>query len=225
MPGPCVITVESGHRQPHLGRAVTLGVFTVIFAATWWHPNWPREQALHHSLTVLAVAALIWADRRWPLPLGSYVLILTFLALHTVAARWIYSYVPYDEWSRALFGRGLNDVLGWRRNNFDRLVHLAYGLCLAPVAMRLLIDRRTWRPVWAALLAVDLVISTGAVYELFEWGVAETLAPNLAEAYNGQQGDVWDAQKDMATAAAGAVIAVLVTGLVTRRKKVTGSRI
>jgi putative membrane protein len=205
-------------------HAIALILFGVVLAATWWHPIWPAEQALHHSLTLVALGVLVWAQRRWPLPLTSFVLILAFLALHTIAARWIYSFVPYDEWTRALFGRGLNDVLGWRRNNFDRLVHLAYGLCLAPVLMRLLVDRRSWRPGWAALAAVDVVISTGAVYELFEWGVAVTLAPDLAEAYNGQQGDVWDPQKDMATAAAGAIVAVMVAVLFTRRAAGRGER-
>lgn len=197
---------------------IALAVFGVVLAATWWHPIWPFEQALHHSLTLIAIAALLWAQRRWPLPLSSFLLILAFLALHTVAARWIYSNVPYDEWTRALFGRGLNDLLGWRRNNFDRLVHLAYGLCLAPVLMRVLVDRRGWRLGWAAVAAIDVVISTGALYELFEWGIAFTLAPDMAEAYNGQQGDMWDAQKDMGIAAAGAVLAVLVAVFFARRR-------
>lgn len=197
---------------------IALGVFGAILAVTWIKPIWPAEQALHHSLTVVGVAALVWAHRRWPLPLSSFVLILLFLTLHTVAARWIYSFVPYDEWTRALFGRGLNETLGWRRNNFDRLVHLAYGLCLAPVLMRLAIDRLGWRPRWAALAAVEVVISTGAIYELFEWGIAVTLAPELAEAYNGQQGDIFDAQKDMAVAAAGALVAVFIALLSRSRR-------
>lgn len=200
------------------GHVLALAMFGLLFVATWWQPRWPVEQALHHSLTVVALAVLLWAQRRWPLPLSSFVLVLLFLALHTVAARWIYSYVPYDAWTRAVFGRGLNELLGWQRNSFDRLVHLAYGLCLAPVLMRALIDRLGWRTRWAALAAVDVVISTGAVYELFEWAIAMTLAPDLAEAYNGQQGDFWDAQKDMATAAAGAIVATTIAVLAARHR-------
>ena len=33
-------------------------------------------------------------------------------------------------------------------------------------------------------------------------------APDMADAYNGQQGDLWDAQKDMALAMAGALCAI-----------------
>jgi putative membrane protein len=55
--------------------------------------------------------------------------------------------------------------------------------------------------------SVQVVVSTGALYELFEWLVAVSLAPGAAEAYDGQQGDMWDSQKDMAIALLGALIA------------------
>ena len=187
----------------------TLAVFVVVLAATWWKPAHPVEQAMHHSLTVLGLIALALVQRRRLLPYPSMVLILVFLALHSVAARWIYSFVPYDDWTQGLFGVRLSDVVGWRRNNFDRLVHLSYGLCIGPVLFRWLRETRACR--WAALAAVEIVLSTSAVYELFEWAIAMTLAPGAAEAYNGQQGDMWDAHKDMALATGGAIIAVLLT--------------
>ncbi|MEV6349104.1 DUF2238 domain-containing protein [Actinoplanes sp. NPDC051851] len=185
----------------------SLAVFLVVVAATWWHPPHPVEQALHHSLTVVALLVLVLVHRRRPLPYTSLLLILIFLLLHSVAARWMYSYVPYDDWTEALFGVRLNEALGWRRNHFDRLVHLTYGLCLAPVLFAAF--RAGGRGIrWSAIAAVDVVLSTSAFYELFEWGIAMTLAPEAAEAYNGQQGDMWDAQTDMLLATSGAVIAV-----------------
>jgi putative membrane protein len=208
------------------GHAIALGCFAVLFAVTWWHPIWPAEQALHHSLTVLAIVAILLVQRRHPFPLSSFVLILVFLALHTVAARWIYSYVPYDQWWTALTGHGFNEMVGWQRNNFDRLVHLSYGMCIAPVLMRFFIDRRSWRSGWAGLVAVDIIISTGALYELLEWGVAAGMPPDVAEGYNGQQGDLWDAQKDMATAAVGAVIVIAIILVVRalRARRATAGR-
>jgi len=182
--------------------------FGAIVAVSWWHPPYPTEQALHHSLTLVAVGALLWLQRRDLLPTGSLVLALVFLTLHTIAARWMYSFVPYDDWLERIAGVRLADLWGWRRNNFDRLVHLGYGLCLAPVLYTYLTAQRGWRAGWAALAAVDIIISTGAVYELLEWGVAAIAAPAYAEAYNGQQGDVFDPHKDMAIAALGAVVAM-----------------
>lgn len=199
------------------GERAALAVFTALVAATWWHPPHPTEQALHHSLTLVALLALWWVHRRRPLPLGSLVLVLVFLALHSVAARWLYSEVPYDEWSRALLGWSLNERLGWTRNNFDRLVHVAYGACAAPVLIRYLVDARGWAPRRAAAAAVELVLSTSALYELLEWGVAMLLSPATAEAYNGQQGDAWDPHKDMVCALAGAIVAAAVTLVAHRR--------
>ncbi|MFC7248086.1 DUF2238 domain-containing protein [Catellatospora aurea] len=183
------------------GHLVALLVFAVVVAVSWWRPHWPVEQALHHSLTVLAVAGLLLAQRRLRLPLGSFVLVLVFLTLHTVAARWIYSYVPYEQWWQALTGIAPSGG----RNHFDRLVHFGYGLLLAPALVLAWRDRGAGRG-RAWLHAVQVIVSTGALYELFEWGIALTLAPDAAEAYNGQQGDLWDAQKDMALALLGAVL-------------------
>ena len=56
-----------------------------------------------------------------------------------------------------------------------------------------------------------LNMSTSLLYELFEWGIATTLSPEAAEAYNGQQGDMWDAHKDMALALVGGIIAAAMT--------------
>jgi putative membrane protein len=201
---PDAVAAPAGRSLPR-GHLIALLVFGLIVAVSWWRPLWPAEQALHHSLTVLAVIGLLWAQRRLRLPLGSFVLVLAFLALHTVAARWIYSYVPYADWWQALFGGPPPELLGGGRNHFDRLVHFAYGLLLAPVLVGVWRSRGSGRG-RAWLHAVQVVVSTGALYELFEWGVAVALAPDAAEAYNGQQGDLWDAQKDMALALLGAMI-------------------
>jgi putative membrane protein len=188
------------------GHRIALSVFAVGFFASWWRPIWPAEQALHHSLTVLGVAALWWAVRRHRLPLSSFVCGLAFLGLHTVAARWIYSFVPYDHWTENLFGFSLNHVLGWSRNNFDRLVHFGYGALVPPIIVGHLVEVRRWRPAAAGVAAMGAILATGAIYEIFEWCTAVTLAPGIAEAYNGQQGDFWDSDKDMAIAALGALI-------------------
>jgi putative membrane protein len=183
----------SGMPKP---QRIVLAAFLVILAVSWWRPLWPVEQALHHSLTVIALVLLIWATRRWRLPLSSFVLVLIFLTLHTIAARWIYSYVPYQEWFPFLHSG---------RNNFDRLVHFSWGLLLAPVIVQAL-RAAGWRRGWAYLVAVQAIVATGALYEVLEWVVSFTLAPDAVEAYNGQQGDMWDAQKDQALAFLGALL-------------------
>jgi putative membrane protein len=95
--------------------------------------------------------------------------------------------------------------MGWHRNQFDRLVHLAWGLCLTPPLYACLMARITTRSAHAAVMAVGAIVISSVCYEWFEWLVAVVLSPDEAEAYNGQQGDIWDAHKDMLMATLGAL--------------------
>jgi putative membrane protein len=70
------------------------------------------------------------------------------------------------------------------------------------------------RGFWGYFLPFDFTLSTSAIFELFEWVAAEIFGSELGTAYLGTQGDVWDAQRVMALASAGALIAMLVTALV-----------
>ena len=40
-------------------------------------------------------------------------------------------------------------------------------------------------------------MATSLIYEWIEWLIAIGLSPEQAESYNGQQGDMWDAHKDI----------------------------
>ena len=59
------------------------------------------------------------------------------------------------------------------------------------------------------------------IYELFEWGIAVSLSEGMAESYNGQQGDMWDAHKDMGLAMIGSMIAWIIIGFQSVGKKNT----
>jgi putative membrane protein len=134
-----------------------------------------------------------------------------FLALHTVGAHYTYAEVPYDQWWQAWTGHTLNSVLGWERNNYDRVVHFSYGLLLAYPIREFFLRIVEVRGFWAYFLPLDVTLSTSALYELIEWGAAMVFGGNLGMQYLGTQGDIWDAQKDMSLAALGALVAMLVT--------------
>ncbi len=179
-----------------------------VFGATWIAPLRPVDQALHSSLTVLGFTWLVLHARRWPMRDGDFIAICLFIAVHCVAARWLYSNVPYDAWVQWLTGWSPDAAFGWERNHFDRLVHLLYGLCFTPAVHHAL--RQHWpgmAQVPAFAVAVLLVMSTSLVYEWAEWGISLTMSPEAAEAYNGQQGDIWDAHMDMLLATVGALLA------------------
>jgi len=161
---------------------------------------------MHNSLTVVALWVLWCGRERWRLSLGDEAAALAFLAVHSLAAHWLYSNVPYDRWSQQVFGLSINAVMGWERNHFDRLVHFLYGVCLTPALSAW--ARATWHVSrrHSGVLAWGLVVVTGVVYEWMEWGVALAMSPEAAEAYNGQQGDPWDAHMDMLLAALGSML-------------------
>lgn len=204
-------------RRRHL---VTLaGLFAIIWLALAINPHDRAAWALENAL-VLALGGVLFFTRRWfVFSRVSYTLIFIFLCLHTVGAHYTYSLVPYDDWWRALTGRSLNSLLGWERNNFDRLVHFSYGLLLAYPIREIFLRVAEVRGFWAYFLPMDVTLSTSALYELMEWGAAELFGGELGAAYLGTQGDIWDAQKDMALAALGAVIAMAITALVNRKAR------
>jgi len=189
-------------------KGALLVLFVLAWAISCIRPPYPSELVLQHIPTVALLIAVVLVDHYGPISLASFASILGFLALHLLGARYIYSNVPYDDWATALLGHDLSSRFGWERNHYDRLVHLAYGLLLVgPLREGL----RRWTGViggWGGALAICGVLATSAGYEILEWLVAVTLSPEQAEAYNGQQGDMWDAQKDMALAVAGAVVAM-----------------
>lgn len=179
---------------------------------------YPEIALLQHIPTMLLIVASPWLLRRWPMSTASVACIVTFMALHTLGGRYAYSNVPYDEWARALTGTGLSDAFGWSRNHYDRFVHFAFGaLSVIPVAE---IARR-WGGLGArgaALTVLAWVLAISCLYEIFEWLLTIVAAGETADRYNGQQGDIWDAQKDMALATLGAIL-VMAMGPVIRNRR------
>lgn len=177
-----------------------------IISAIW--PAHPQDFLIEHILTVLAVGLLIWADRVRPLSNLSAVLIFCFLSLHLLGAHYTYSEVPYDRWSEMLFGTPLSDRFGWQRNHYDRLVHAAFGLLLVYPTRELLgrlFPEIQIHDVRLLLVAVLVLALFSKVYELLEWVFTLIMTQEAAAVYNGEQGDIRDAHKDMTLALAGAV--------------------
>lgn len=164
---------------------------------------------LQHAATVI-ILGLLWYDTRknflsYPAFLG----IGLFVLLHIIGARYVYSFVPYNEWSKNVFGWDLDAYFGFQRNHYDRLVHFLFGILVFPFLFELF-ARKFRLSAGMAILLTWLGIQTfSMVYELFEWLLTLLLSSQEAENYNGQQGDMWDAHKDMALAMLGSSLAAL----------------
>ncbi len=202
------------HRRYVAVLAGAFALLTVLLGIAPWH----RQDWILENVLVLAALAVLWAIYRWmPFSRLSWTLVFAFLCVHEVGAHYTYSEVPYDAWFAAVTGRTFNSLVGWERNNFDRIIHLLYGLMLAYPIREIFFHLVKVRGFWSYFLPLDLTLSSSAFYEMVEWAAAEVFGGELGVAYVGTQGDPWDAQKDMVLAAAGALLAMLITALVNWR--------
>lgn len=199
--------------------AALAGLFVVVVMFSAVRAYEPGTWLLENVPVALGLFFLGWSYRVMPLSRVSYTLIFLFLCLHETGAHWTYSKVPYDEWWRHLFGVTLNSQLGFDRNHFDRLVHFSYGLLLAYPIREMFLRVANVNGFWGYFLPLDFTMSTSAFYELLEWATALVVGSHAGNAFLGSQGDPWDAQKDIAMASLGALIAMTFIALITWRYK------
>ena len=131
------------------------GAFAILWLLLAIGPRYRADWAIENVLTVLCVAVLVVSYRRVPLSRPSYTCLVLFLCLHSLGAHYTYSEVPYDAWFKAVTGRGLGELLGWRRNNFDRIVHFLYGVLLVYPVREIVMRATGLRGFWSYFLPLD----------------------------------------------------------------------
>jgi putative membrane protein len=188
-------------------------LFLGFFAASCVRPPYLQFLLMQHVPTVLAALLLGVLSHRFPISRGSFTSITLFLVLHTLGARYLYSYVPYDDWSEALLGINISNLFGFQRNHYDRLVHFSYGLFLAVPIQEFERRHLGLSTTLASFLAIEAILATSAGYELIEWLVAVLFTPEWADQFLGQQGDIFDGQKDTALATLGAFLSICARAL------------
>jgi putative membrane protein len=199
--------------------AALAGLLAVVVMFSGIGAHDPGTWLLENTPVALGLLFLGWSYRVMPLSRVSYTLIFLFLCLHETGAHWTYSKVPYDVWCQNLFGGTFSGLFDFERNHFDRLVHFCYGLLLAYPIREVFLRVASVKGFWGYFLPLDFTMSTSALYELLEWATASVVGSHAGNAFLGSQGDPWDAQKDIAMASLGALIAMTVIALVTKRYK------
>lgn len=186
----------------------------VLYLPVWiWAAINPLDRAdwlLENYLIFAAIPVIAWSWMRFRLSNLSYTLITIFLALHTIGSHTSYANAPIGFWIQELFHLS--------RNHYDRVVHFSFGLLLAYPVREIFLRLANARGVWGLWFPVELTLAASALYEVLEWLVAVNVDPAAGIAFLGSQGDVWDAQKDMALAGLGALIAMGVTAIVRSKK-------
>jgi len=190
---------------------ILTGLFLVEAAIVAIKPWYPQDWMLENILPVIFLAYLWGTVNKLTMSKASYTLIFIFLAFHEIGSHYTYAEVPYDAAFKSITGTSFNAMVGWERNNFDRVVHFLYGLLLTYPIRELYFRVADARGFWGYFLPLEFTMATSMLYELIEWGAANVVGGDLGMAYLGTQGDIWDAHKDMALASLGALVAILIT--------------
>ncbi len=200
-------------------KPLLAGLLVCYLLLSGWTAYKPLDQefwVLSSILPAFVVAGLVVTRHVLPLSTTSYVFIGLFLSLHAIGGHYTYAQVPMGDW--------LEQVLHLRRNHFDRVVHFCFGFLLAyPIeeAFRFLAHVRGWVIYY---LPVITVLGLSGLWEVIESWVARTVHPELGMTYLGSQGDMWDAQNDIAAALFGSLLCmVLLLGSRFLRKLLSGS--
>lgn len=173
--------------------------YVVLSLWTAYEPVDRQFWLLSSILPGALVLVLACTHRFMPLSPASYLLITFFLTLHTIGGHYTYAQVPAGAWFEQALGR----------NHYDRIVHFCFGFLLTyPIEelFRLTASLRGWLLYY---LPVMTVLGLSGLWEIIESWVARTVHPELGIAYLGSQGDVWDAQKDMAAALYGSLLCMI----------------
>ena len=185
---------------------IAFGAFWIALAIA---PSYRQDWLLENVLVLVAVPVLVATSRSLRFSNAAYTCMFVFFVLHEIGAHYTYSEVPWREWLHLQdAGTGTGPA---SRNHYDRFVHFCYGLLMFPAVWELFAVRVSAQRIWRYVLPVTFLMAHSVVYELIEWGAAEIFGGDLGVAYLGTQGDVWDAQKDIAMATAGVLAGLLLT--------------
>ena len=175
-----------------------------FLAVLLWSAVEPKDYFtwfLEVTPALVALPVLVATRRRFPLTPLVYVLILGHAIILMVGGHYTYAEVPLFDW--------LREPMGWQRNNFDKLGHLAQGLVPAMVAREILVRLGVVNgAAWRNFFIVCFCLALSAFYELVEWWAALATGDS-AEAFLGIQGYTWDTQSDMLYALIGTIAALV----------------
>jgi putative membrane protein len=186
-------------------------IFLIVFIISAIHPVMMADWVLENLLVLVFAGVLAATYRKLALSELSYLLVFLYLCMHEWGAHHKYANVPIGEWMRTIF----HTV----RNDYDRVVHFAFGLLLAYPEREVLMRKAKVVGAWALWLPVLISLGFGAAYEILEAVAANLSTPEVSEAFLGLQGDPWDTHKDMFMGVAGAALTMSVVALVKSRMR------
>lgn len=173
-------------------------IFVVVLVWSGINPKDYVTWLLEVSPAVIGALILLFTRRSFPLTPLLYGLILLHCIVLMIGGHYTYAEVPFFD-----------NLLGFERNNYDKLGHFLQGFVPAIISREVLLRLEVVASAyWRNFFIVSICLAFSALYELIEWLVAE-ISDAGAAAFLGTQGYVWDTQADMAFALLGACTALL----------------
>jgi len=178
-----------------------LGIF---FAVLTWSAINPADYTiwlLEAFPAILGLLLILLTYKNFRLTNLLYILVLAHAIVLMVGAHYTYAEVPLFDW--------IAEASNGSRNNYDKLGHFMQGFSPAILAREILIRHAVVNGrYWLNFIILSICLGFSALYELFEWFVAE-ISDEAGDAFLGSQGYIWDTQSDMGLALLGACIALL----------------
>lgn len=151
---------------------------------------------------VLGIIILVATFKKFRFSDFTYFLIMIHCIILFVGGHYTYAEVPIFDW--------LKDVMGFERNNYDKLGHFAQGLVPAMIIREIFLRKEVVaKKSYLNFIIILMCLGISAAYELIEWFVS-VMTGDGGDAFLGTQGYVWDTQSDMLFAGIGALFGVFI---------------
>ena len=187
-------------------KKTLVAIFFLFWIVLAIDPVDPGIWAMENILVVTVFPVVLWLDRHYNFNNWTYLSLTLFVILHLFGAHTTYTSMPYFTW--------FSDWFGWERNYYDQLIHFLFGLMVFVPFFEIFYHQGVSRRL-SYLIAFLFITGVGAWYELLEWisMVLFCKQPDEVCLDAVTQGDIWDAQKDIAYAVIGSIIALLLHSL------------
>ena len=190
------------------GSSIHFFLLFVVTLVLIWSLIKPEEGygvlLMEISPSVLVLIFLITRYNQFRLTTVSYVIITLLVILTFIGGHYSYAKVPLFTW--------IKDYFDLKRNNYDRFGHFLKGLMVIVIIELLLRKTVLVKSKTTNFIAVCITLAIGALYEIIEWVSTKIGKEGKAtKDFLGMQGDIWDAQKDMALLLVGSILSLFFT--------------
>lgn len=175
---------------------IAVFIWSIIKPASY--SSWVLE--VTPAIIILFIVLLTY--KKFRLTTLSYVIIALMAILMFVGGHYTYSKVPLFNW--------IKDTFDFKRNHYDRFGHFAKGFFSIVIRELLLRKSGLTKGNWLFWIVTSISLAISAIYEIIEW-ISYIIGKGGKTAKNflGNQGDIWDAQWDMALTLTGTIVALL----------------